>query len=152
MIDVVTALCRLASPGLARVRGGNQGFRTGILWIAAVLMGATCLSGCGSSGKVSASPTVVTTQTAIPAIPIVTPTPGAPGSSGSEATTPAPGSTPTADQSTNGQNGSYTVQTGDTLYQIAVKFNVTLQALMQANSITDPSSIQAGQVLVIPPH
>jgi len=119
---------------------------------AVTVAAALSLSACGSSGNPSASPTVVTTETPVPAIPIVTPTPGAPGSAGASGSTPAAGVTPTPDQSTNGQNGSYTVQQGDTLYQIAVKFNVTLQALMAANSITDPASIQAGQVIVIPPH
>jgi LysM repeat protein len=77
---------------------------------------------------------------------IVTPTAGLP---------PAPGSTgasPTAEaqQTQIGQNGTYTVQQGDTLFSIATKFNVTIDALMQANSITDPSALQANQVLVIP--
>lgn len=84
-------------------------------------------------------------------ITIVTPTPGKPADAGSGATaTSVAGTTPAPTQSTNGQNGSYTVQPGDTLYGIAVRFNVTVQALMQANSITDPASLQAGQVLVIP--
>ena len=120
--------------------------------VAASLVAAIGLSACGSSGKLTASPTVISTETPVPAITIVTPTPGVPGDTGGAGNNPAAGATPTVDQSTNGQNGSYTVQPGDTLYQIAVKFNITLQSLMQANSITDPGSLQAGQVLVIPPH
>lgn len=120
--------------------------------LAMALAGVISLSACGSSGSVSGTPTVTATEQAIQPIPIVTPTPGAPGTAGAGATTPAPGITPTPVPATNGQNGSYTVQQGDTLYEIAVKFNVTLQALMQANALTDASSIQAGQVLVIPPH
>ncbi len=126
--------------------------RASAFLVAASLVAAIGLSACGSSSKLSASPTVVSRGTPIPAIPIVTPTPGVPDNSGGTGNNPATGVTPTTDQSTNGQNGSYTVQQGDTLYQIAVKFNVTLQELMQANSITDPGSLQAGQVLVIPPH
>ncbi|MGA7669096.1 MAG: LysM domain-containing protein [Nitrolancea sp.] len=122
------------------------------LFTGVAAVGVLGLCACGSSGSPSASPTVVATETAIPAIPIVTPTPGVPSNAGADGATPAPGTTPAVDQSTNGQNGTYTVQQGDTLYQIAVKFSVTLQDLMQANSITDPSALQAGQVIVIPPH
>jgi D-alanyl-D-alanine carboxypeptidase len=44
----------------------------------------------------------------------------------------------------------YVVQAGDTLGAIAAQFGVTLDALMQANGITDPASLQVGQVLTIP--
>jgi hypothetical protein len=46
--------------------------------------------------------------------------------------------------------GSYTVQAGDTLNKIANRFGVTLQALVEANDIPDPSLIHVGQVLIIP--
>jgi len=42
------------------------------------------------------------------------------------------------------------VQAGDTLAGIAEQFGVTIDALLQANGITDPDSIQIGQVLTIP--
>lgn len=45
---------------------------------------------------------------------------------------------------------SHTVQTGETLYSIAVQYGVTLQALAGANNITNPDQIYPGQVLVIP--
>ncbi len=44
----------------------------------------------------------------------------------------------------------YIVQPGDTLSMIAVRFNVSLNALMSANNITDPNVLSAGQQLVIP--
>ncbi len=44
----------------------------------------------------------------------------------------------------------YTVRPGDTLSQIAERFGVSLQALMEANGITDPDAIYVGQVLRIP--
>lgn len=44
----------------------------------------------------------------------------------------------------------YYVQPGDTLTGIAQRFGVSLQALMEANNITDPDAIYAGQVLRIP--
>ncbi|MBX7111891.1 MAG: N-acetylmuramidase domain-containing protein [Dehalococcoidia bacterium] len=51
---------------------------------------------------------------------------------------------PVADQ-------TYTVQPGDILGRIAARFGVPLQAIIEANGIANPDSIQAGQVLRIPP-
>ncbi len=52
------------------------------------------------------------------------------------------------------QNGdgqvTYTVQPGDTLYAISVKYNTTVAALAQANNITNPNLVLVGQVLIIP--
>jgi LysM repeat protein len=47
-------------------------------------------------------------------------------------------------------SGTYTVQAGDTLYDIALRFEVSLEELMDANDITDPASLSVGQTLVIP--
>jgi LysM repeat protein len=44
----------------------------------------------------------------------------------------------------------YTIQSGDTLSNIAAKNNTTVEALAQANNITDPSKIVAGNVIKIP--
>ena len=44
----------------------------------------------------------------------------------------------------------YRVQPGDTLSSIAQRFGVSLQALMEANGITDPDQIYVGQLLRIP--
>jgi LysM repeat protein len=43
----------------------------------------------------------------------------------------------------------YTVQTGDTLGAIAVKFNVTVAEITEANDIANPDSLEVGQVLII---
>jgi len=46
---------------------------------------------------------------------------------------------------------TYVVKSGDTMYLIAQKFGIPLQALIAANpQITDPSLIYPGQVLMIP--
>jgi LysM repeat protein len=66
---------------------------------------------------------------------IVTPTPG----------TPVPHTpTPSTGQQT------YTVREGDSLSSIASRFGVTEKELQKANNISDPNSIYAGQVLIIP--
>lgn len=72
--------------------------------------------------------------------------------SGCSTNTPAPitdihSSTPSAPQATMGQN--YTVQVGDTLFKIAQQHGTTVQAIANANNITDPTQLRVGQVLVV---
>jgi len=45
---------------------------------------------------------------------------------------------------------THTVQPGDTLAKIAAEFGVTVEEIVEANDIEDPSLINVGQVLVIP--
>lgn len=59
---------------------------------------------------------------------------------GSGGTTPPP----------PGPAGSYTVQPGDTLFSIAVRFRTTTYALQIANHLANPNFIYPGQVLTIP--
>lgn len=56
----------------------------------------------------------------------------------------SPTVTPTAVQIT------YVVQPGDTLFSIALRFGVAVDALMEANDITDPNAIFSGMELLIP--
>jgi LysM repeat protein len=44
----------------------------------------------------------------------------------------------------------YTVQWGDTLSSIAVRYGTTVQAIMYANNIVNPNHIYAGMILYIP--
>ncbi len=44
----------------------------------------------------------------------------------------------------------YEVQSGDTLTKIAASFGLPAEAIMQANAITDPNRIFAGQILILP--
>jgi len=46
--------------------------------------------------------------------------------------------------------GNYIVQAGDTLSKIAASFGVSVDALSQANNISDPGTIYVGQTLIIP--
>jgi lysozyme len=68
--------------------------------------------------------------------------PGSGGASGPVATQP-PASTGTA-------GSTYTVQPGDTLYKIMLKFNVTASAVIAANGLTNPNLLFIGQRLIIP--
>ncbi|ADE71109.1 MULTISPECIES: N-acetylmuramoyl-L-alanine amidase [Priestia] len=46
---------------------------------------------------------------------------------------------------------TYTIKQGDTLYSIAQKYNITVQALQEANTgLSDPLTLQVGKTIVIP--
>ncbi|HXW00258.1 MAG TPA: LysM peptidoglycan-binding domain-containing protein [Anaerolineae bacterium] len=45
----------------------------------------------------------------------------------------------------------YSIQSGDTLLAIAIEYETTVEALMTVNWLTDPSALQIGQKLLIPP-
>lgn len=48
------------------------------------------------------------------------------------------------------ESDQYIVQPGDTLGDIAQRYGVSLQALMDANGITDPNALEVGTALLIP--
>ena len=50
----------------------------------------------------------------------------------------------------NGDGGTYEVQSGDTLSEIAVKFNTTVSKLVQLNGIKDKNKIAVGQKIQLP--
>jgi len=50
----------------------------------------------------------------------------------------------------SGQAQTYVVRSGDTLFRIALRFNVPISRLIQANGIVDPNRVYVGQTLVIP--
>jgi LysM repeat protein len=68
--------------------------------------------------------------------------------------TAAPTAAPTAVPPTAAPSGprTYTVQPGDTLRSIAAQFNVSVQAIIDANNLTpaQADSLRVGQELVIP--
>ncbi len=106
------------------------------------------------------APTATPTATAAATDAAVTPTPTARASATPSPTptttpTPTPTASPTATATVTPtpkpQPDVYVVQTGDTLSGIAQKVNRTVAALSAYNKITDPTSIQVGQKLKIPP-
>jgi LysM repeat protein len=50
----------------------------------------------------------------------------------------------------SGTSSAYTVQVGDTLFTIAVRFHTTTYALQIANHLANPNFIYPGQSLIIP--
>jgi LysM repeat protein len=44
----------------------------------------------------------------------------------------------------------YTIQAGDTLSELADRFDTTVDELVAANGLTDPNNLQPGQTLLIP--
>ncbi|WP_298711324.1 LysM peptidoglycan-binding domain-containing protein [uncultured Micrococcus sp.] len=69
---------------------------------------------------------------------------------GAAASAPAPAPTPTpAPAPTTGSTVRYTVVTGDTLWGISQRFEVSISQLLSLNRITAESILRPGQVLVI---
>lgn len=84
--------------------------------------------------EVAVTPTPVISETATTA-PSPTPPPTA---------TPPPSATPP------GLLATYTVQPGDTLASISALTGVSASVIQQANNLSDPNQLTAGQTLVIP--
>jgi LysM repeat protein len=66
------------------------------------------------------------------------------------ATLPPPSATTGPGTPVPSGDGTYTVQAGDTLAEIAARFNITVADLAEANDIDNIDVIEVGQVLVIP--
>lgn len=90
------------------------------------MVAAIVLYGSCSSGESKEAPSATPSRTATPP-PTPTPTPTFPHS-----------------------EVTHTVQDGDTLYDIAQLYGVTVEAIVAANRLTDPTAISIGQVLIIP--
>ncbi|MCC7353552.1 MAG: tetratricopeptide repeat protein [Anaerolineae bacterium] len=91
------------------------------------------------------SPTTVPSTTATPSS---TPSPSATNTPRPTPVPPTP--TPTAPRTGTPRVKTYVVQPGDTLTGIAIQHGVSMQALVEANNITNPDVVWAGVTLVIP--
>lgn len=89
------------------------------------------------------TPTVSALPTAAPGGSSPSPSPGTGAPAPPGPATPAPAATP--------EPRTYVVRPGDTPGSIAQQFNVSPEALVRANNITDPRTLRIGQTLVIPP-
>jgi len=85
-----------------------------------------------------------------PVVLIVTPTPAA--SSAQTAATPIPNQPAATATSAPQSVGAevYVVQAGDSLLGIALNFGLTMDALLEANNLTNPDFVFVGQRLTIP--
>lgn len=93
--------------------------------------------------------------------PQVTQAPTSPATAG--ASTPSAGFSPTAALSPTAvsspspspspspaRGGTYVVQAGDTLFDLATAWGVTVTAIVEANALADPDTLAIGQELKIP--
>ncbi len=106
-----------------------MGARTRCLWLMAILAGLLMMGGC-TRDKPSPTPTPTTPVEVVPA----TPSPTAP-----------PVITPAVPEVRY-----HTVEPGETAWDIADQYGVTLEALVAANELADPNRLEPGQRLVIP--
>jgi LysM repeat protein len=103
------------------------------------------------------APSTLTPSTATPVAPSATPAPPTPTAIPPTATPMPPTATPTRVMSPTpaptplpGTGVWHTVTWGDTLGGIATRYGVPVQAIMQANGLTNPNLIRIGQRLWIP--
>ena len=105
------------------------------LALSALIVAASLACGDGSAGDETPTATATAASTATSTATLGA---GAP-----------PVATETATAAPGGQQ-TYEVVEGDTLLGIAEQFGVSVDALAEANNITDPLLLQIGQELVIP--
>jgi LysM repeat protein len=110
----------------------------------------------GSGATSQPGETVVSAFTQVPQQPVVSagtavPEPGTPVVAATPVATsmPAPTSAAQPGQPASGYI-THVVQPGETLNSIAARYGTTVQAISQANNITNPNQIYAGQKLKIP--
>ncbi|MDE3089576.1 MAG: LysM peptidoglycan-binding domain-containing protein [Chloroflexota bacterium] len=103
---------------------------------ATIFCRAMATDGSGGENRCWIDAICMEARTEIPAVPITPAAPSPP---------PAPPPAPSAGSAT-----TYTVQSGDTLFAIARKLGVMVDAIVAANNIANPSLIKPGQVLTIP--
>lgn len=72
------------------------------------------------------------------------------GDSPTVTSTPEPTDTPEPTPTQGPIYTEYKVRSGDTLGEISARFNLTIEELMKINGLTNPNSLQVGQVLKIP--
>lgn len=69
---------------------------------------------------------------------------------GTRIPTVAPFTGDSSSQTTTGEQTIHIVRSGDSLFVIAQRYGVTVDAIVQANNLSNPDALQIGQELVIP--
>ncbi len=111
------------------------------LLLGLLLLGMT---GCSTAATPAPLPTAAPpTRPLVTATPIPPPSPPFP--SPTVEVPPAPSATPLP------ATASYTVQAGDTILALALRFEVPIAALQLANDLGESTDLYAGQTLTIPP-
>ena len=92
---------------------------------------------------------------AMPAQQTLAPMPAAPavvalGATSPNAALPVNSSIPVAAPAANANGYRHTIAGGESLYTIARKYDVTTQAIVQANNLSSPDKIVVGQQVIIP--
>jgi len=67
-----------------------------------------------------------------------------------EETTPAEETPAVEEAPTEEESETYTIQYGDNLYRIGLKYDMSWEKIAEANGISDPDTIIAGEELTIP--
>ena len=111
---------------------GNRFKRSNWLGTIGLLIVFLLLSGCGGQPAAAGQPT----RSAAAATKV--------------AARATPGTTPTKAAPVTGMSIIHTVQEGENLYRIARKYGTSVQAIAQANGLTDITLISVGQKLAIP--
>ena len=97
------------------------------------------------------TPTPPSTPTPKPTATLVVPPTDTPTPEGGPTSTPPPAATATpVPVETRTGRTTHVVQPGENLSQIAQRYGVSVEAIVQANGLEDPSLIHAGQTLIIP--
>lgn len=115
------------------------------------LLLAACGGGSGTATVVSTAPTLATparTATRTASVVATTVVPSNAPVATVAPTAPAPVATATT--APVGNQKRYVVQDGDTLSGIAAQYGVTVQQIIDANSLQNPDLIVQGQELIIP--
>ena len=110
---------------------------TGVLTGLILTLAAGALTACGGDSPLDIAATPTAAATAVSSQPTLPPN-------------PTPTVAPTEEVPAAGGEQEYVVQDGDTLGAIAEQFGVTIDAIIQANSIADANFIVPGETLIIP--
>jgi LysM repeat protein len=142
-----------AEESLSRVSAPKPPYRPGLFTVVLAAAGALVL--CALVAFLLGLPqaiafSIIPTETPTPTrVPTRTPTPTLTATA-TATTPPTPTATRTPTIPPTPTPVFYVVQPGDTLVAIAAKYGVTVQAIMDANGITDPKIVRVGARLIIP--